>query len=72
MASRKGVMLGVPDEMVNSQDDSNIGWMTNKFGGLPVSKMQRKMLSLRAAYPGSVIRQGQHLTTFTGPLGRVV
>ena len=39
MASRLGVMLGIPDGKIAFEDAMNNTWSTNKFGGFPVSLM---------------------------------
>ena len=48
MASRIGVMLGVPDGKIAFEDAMDITWSTNKFGGDPVSlviKLKHYLLS---------------------------
>lgn len=45
MASRAGVMLGIPDEKITFEDNISNAWTTNKFGGVPVSLIKLAYIS---------------------------
>ena len=36
MADANKVLLGVVDAFLDTEEDVNAGWSTNKFGGVPV------------------------------------